>query len=94
MFGINTERPRRLPAALNTGRMQMNREYRNDFTRRVNAARTISEPRYGRVHLISHAAFDEFDAEAKSALKSGTIDHLDYVNCRNFIGDAVNGPRA
>lgn len=70
----------------------MNREYRNAFVRRVNAARAI-RPRYGRGSIISHDAFIEFDADAKAALKAGTINQLDYVNCRAFIGDAVNGSR-
>jgi hypothetical protein len=72
----------------------MNREYRNDFTKRVNAARTIREPRYGRTLMISHAAFDAFDTEARTKLRSGEISVNDYVNCRAFIGEAVNIARA
>ncbi|RUU70880.1 hypothetical protein [Mesorhizobium sp. M7A.F.Ca.MR.362.00.0.0] len=73
----------------------MNATYRNDFTKRVNAAKTIFIPAYvgsGRENLISHAAFVEFDKEAKAKLAAREIDTQDYLNCRAFIGHAVNGP--
>ncbi|WP_027039094.1 hypothetical protein [Mesorhizobium ciceri] len=73
----------------------MNATYRNDFTKRVNAAKTIFVPAYvgsGREYLISHASFDEFEKEARAKRLAGEISHLDYVNCVAFIGHAVNGP--
>ncbi len=72
----------------------MNRVYRNDFRSRVDAEKTILDPRYGREKLISHHAFKRFDAEAKANLASGEIDQMDYINLRSYIGYAVNGPRA
>lgn len=66
----------------------MNREFRNDFRHRVNAARQGGDGR------ISQGAFDKFDVEARTARKAGVIDALDYVNCRALIGEAVNLPRS
>lgn len=71
----------------------MNKTYRNDFASRVNAARTIADIN-GKVRMISHTAFDEFDAEARAKRASGEISHFDYFNCSCVIGEAVNQPRS